>query len=427
MPSSHSFTFILSLVFGVTGYIVLHVSMEIMTLREDVRRLLLHSTSSTSRSDSSGGYVGPPLLLSSSSSYSSSSLLPPLPFLLQSSIDSPYTAVAAAATRTTTTNSAASTTSTTTRNDDDAIIIPKTTAVRCTNSTESTQTLLSQPRKYFKSQFGEDKILMSYFDNLCHGTYLEMGALNGYDASNTHVFHFKRNWSGVLLEASPTNYETLQVNRPSNKDIKIHAAICNTANEEEEDSSSSSIHKNDGEGGSSSNSTFTSTTTKTNYLHWVPGKYTSTGGFWEFASETQRKKFFVKDGLEKSTLVPCTKLSTVFDQLSTTSSGSGSSGSGRSSSTTTSSSSILYFDFYTLDIEGAEYTALQTIDFTKVMFGMIVVEASKQNTIKDMSVRTLLESNGYKQFTPDHADGMLFESDWFVNVHWHEIYHDLIY
>ena len=412
MPSSHSFTFILSLVFGVTGYIVLHVSMEIMTLREDVRRLLLHSTSSTSRSDSSGGYVGPPLLLSSSTS-SSSSFLPPLPFLLQSSIDSPNTAVAAAAaTRTTTTTtSAASTTSTTTRNDDDAIIIPKTTAVRCTNSTESTQTLLSQPRKYFKSQFGEDKILMSYFDNLCHGTYLEMGALNGYDASNTHVFHFQRNWSGVLLEASPTNYETLQVNRPSNKDIKIHAAICNTANEEEEDSSSSSIHKNDGEGGSSSNSTFTSTTTKTNYLHWVPGKYTSTGGFWEFASETQRKKFFVKDGLEKSTLVPCTKLSTIFEQLS--------------SSTTTAAP--LYFDFYTLDIEGAEYTALQTIDFTKVMFGMIVVEASKQNKIKDMSVRTLLESNGYRQFIPDQSDGMLFESDWFINIHWHEIYHDLIY
>ena len=364
----------LSLIFGVLGYFILHVSVEIMILREDVRRLLPHSSlsSRSTWSDSSrGGYVGGgdhPL-----SSYSSSSS--------SSSLFSPVRR------------------------------IPKTTAVRCNSTTTSTeyQRLLSQPRKYFKSQFGEDKILMSYFNNLCFGKYIEMGALNGYDASNTHVFHFQKNWSGVLLEASPTNYETLKVNRPSNEDIKIHAAICNT---EDDDSSSSSSNLNNNNYGEGSNTTSTSSsTTTTKYLHWVPGKYTSTGGFWEFASEAQKRKFFVKEGLEKSTLVPCTKLSTIFEQLS--------------SSTTTAAP--LYFDFYTLDIEGAEYTALQTIDFTKVMFGMIVVEASKQNKIKDMSVRTLLESNGYRQFIPDQSDGMLFESDWFINIHWHEIYHDLIY
>jgi hypothetical protein len=54
-----------------------------------------------------------------------------------------------------------------------------------------------------------------------------------------------------------------------------------------------------------------------------------------------------------------------------------------------------YFDFFTLDVEGAEYAVLQSINFDLVGFGVIVVEADTHNKRKNMAVRTFLESNGY--------------------------------
>ena len=41
----------------------------------------------------------------------------------------------------------------------------------------------------YKSQFEEDKMLMRWFGKLCNGTYLEMGALDGIQYSNSYVFH----------------------------------------------------------------------------------------------------------------------------------------------------------------------------------------------------------------------------------------------
>jgi hypothetical protein len=41
------------------------------------------------------------------------------------------------------------------------------------------------PPEYFKSQGAEDKVLMGWFSNLCHGTYIEMGGLDGVFFSNS--------------------------------------------------------------------------------------------------------------------------------------------------------------------------------------------------------------------------------------------------
>lgn len=81
----------------------------------------------------------------------------------------------------------------------------------------------------------------------------------------------------------------------------------------------------------------------------------------------------------------------------------------------------VHFDFFSLDIEGAEYSALSALDFDIVSFGMVVVESHPTFAMKNMAVQALLESNGYKYFQD------LYGSKWYYNQNWSAIYKDLVY
>ncbi|CAB9520085.1 expressed unknown protein [Seminavis robusta] len=241
---------------------------------------------------------------------------------------------------------------------------PKSHAVSCPNKAATLN------RTIFKSQGKEDLELFKWFGKLCNGTYMEMGALDGIEFSNTHAFHHGLDWKGLLLEASPRNYEKLVKNRP-NELALVHAGVCAQASD----------------------------------LHWVEGIWTATGGFLEFATEFHKEKLFSKKQLEQAQVVRCRPLrDTIKEKLGEN----------------------VYFDFYSLDIEGAEYAALESLDFDTVSFGMILVEANGQNPIKDMAVKTLLESKGYR-YMPTNQENTKFGSLWFVNKDWHNIYKDLMY
>jgi hypothetical protein len=79
-----------------------------------------------------------------------------------------------------------------------------------------------------------------------------------------------------------------------------------------------------------------------------------------------------------------------------------------------------FFDFFSLDIEGAELGAVMSIDFDLVSFGIIFVEADEHNDMKNMAVKLHLEKNGYA-FVKNAR-----KSDWFANVNFEEIYKDII-
>lgn len=80
-----------------------------------------------------------------------------------------------------------------------------------------------------------------------------------------------------------------------------------------------------------------------------------------------------------------------------------------------------FFDFFSLDVEGAELSALRSIDFDRVGFGVIFAEADKHSDAKNTAVRTLLERNGYI-YLEDYQ-----RSQWFINRWFDEIYKGLIY
>merc|ERR1712007_144479 len=79
-----------------------------------------------------------------------------------------------------------------------------------------------------------------------------------------------------------------------------------------------------------------------------------------------------------------------------------------------------YFDFLSLDVEGAELSVLRSINFDRVAFGIVLVEADEHNPSKNLDVRNLLESHGYSYLEDK------FRSSWFVNKDFKVIYEGLI-
>ncbi len=65
-----------------------------------------------------------------------------------------------------------------------------------------------------RSQHAEDiHAFEHYFYGLGGGTFLEMGALNGVQWSNTVALERVLGWRGILIEASPSSYSQLATNR----------------------------------------------------------------------------------------------------------------------------------------------------------------------------------------------------------------------
>jgi hypothetical protein len=79
------------------------------------------------------------------------------------------------------------------------------------------------------------------------------------------------------------------------------------------------------------------------------------------------------------------------------------------------------FEFVSLDVEGAEMSVLESINFTWVAFGIMLIEADDHNPLKNLVMTKFLATRGYS---------FMFEyerSYWFVNDNFYDDYKDLIY
>jgi FkbM family methyltransferase len=216
----------------------------------------------------------------------------------------------------------------------------------------------------YQSQAREDKIIIQkYFDQVCGGTYIEMGGFDGKTFSNTYVFHKAADWKGVLVEASPTNYAKMIVNRP-NEIANVNAGVCS----EERD------------------------------LHWVNknGRKGAVSGFVEFAAESFKKQWWTEQQIRDATIVRCRTLKSILHEIAV--------------------GDQFHFDIFSLDVEGAELEALSSLDFNLVSFGIILVESDNHNEPKNKEVKKILTKNGYK-YDFDRQN-----SQWFVNENFDAIY-----
>lgn len=202
------------------------------------------------------------------------------------------------------------------------------------------------------SQWGEDRVLLLLLLGLptSHHTFVEIGAFNGIDYSNTIALERCFRWRGLLVEANPGSWERLQRNRCGDKASKnacVHSGVCRPAGNmsvtpwEQEISGSmddmSEAHLN----------------------RW---------GRWNRVLDQR-----------SHVTVPCAPLSSLVHDAA-----------------------LPHVGFLSIDVEGAEYRVLQSTNLAAV--DIVMVEADGLNPLKDAYVQRELLLNGFSPL-PLHARG----------------------
>ncbi len=67
------------------------------------------------------------------------------------------------------------------------------------------------------------------------------------------------------------------------------------------------------------------------------------------------------------------------------------------------STGLYDINLFSLDVEGAEYAVLSTVDFSVTNFEVIVAELDGGNLVKDQQVRDLLMSHGFENAALKHG------------------------
>ena len=78
-----------------------------------------------------------------------------------------------------------------------------------------------------RSQLAQDLNVISFYNNMKNGYFIEIGASDGISLSNTYLLEKKYNWNGICIEPIPDEYNKLIKNRSA---ICCNRAIYNESN-----------------------------------------------------------------------------------------------------------------------------------------------------------------------------------------------------
>lgn len=166
------------------------------------------------------------------------------------------------------------------------------------------------------------------------GTFVEIGALDGVQFSNTFILERCFNWTGLLVEGNPRNFREL--NASSRRAHKVHSAVCNRT---------------------------------LGHVH-MTARGGSVSAQLETMSETHRQRYGWSRRQWHSVAVPCSPLASLM----------------------ANAAGMYGAHFLSVDVEGAEDIVLQTVD--AACFAVILVELDGSNPTKDARVRTILTDAG---------------------------------
>jgi len=212
----------------------------------------------------------------------------------------------------------------------------------------------------FYSQYKQDEWLYNnFFKNKKNGVFLEIGADDGVDKSNTLFFEQYLEWQGICIEPSPKRFELLKNNRK---------CICE-------------------------NYALSDTITEVNFLD-ISGWGKGLSGIIENYDHRHKLRIAeeIKNPMNKGKeiiKVNTELLSNLLDKHS-----------------------ITKIDFCTIDTEGSEYNILKTIDFNKYQIDIILVE----NNYGDNRVNSLLVDNGYEKICKISIDDVYFRTKSKVSI-----------
>lgn len=184
------------------------------------------------------------------------------------------------------------------------------------------------------SQHGEDVLLGQFFDFKASGFFVEVGAFDGVELSNSYFFE-ALGWEGILIEPNPNYFKQYAEKRPYSR--HINAAVL---------------------GGDQDKAQLT-------MVADAPAlSYSET-------SVAHRSRVEKVAGNLEVINVDCVKLSDVLKDYSGD------------------------IDFISIDVEGAELSVLQTLDFDQHRPAVFVIEDNSAG--KDSSVSDFLGSKGYEK------------------------------
>ena len=73
--------------------------------------------------------------------------------------------------------------------------------------------MIAKQKSY--SQIGQDLAVLEFYKNKKNGYFVEIGASNGIELSNTYLLEKKYNWTGICVEPLPERFAMLRKNRPN--------------------------------------------------------------------------------------------------------------------------------------------------------------------------------------------------------------------
>ena len=182
----------------------------------------------------------------------------------------------------------------------------------------------------FNSQFDQDKYLETFvFKGYKNGFYVDVGAHDGVSINNTLYFEKYNNWTGINIEPIKKVFNKLLCNRPNN--INLNCAVCN----------------NDGE---------TEFLCNTGFTEMISGiKNTFDIRHLQRLQNENRQNGSTTEVIKVNTK----KLETIFNE-----------------------NNISHINYLSIDVEGAEFEVIKSINFDKVFIDVIGFE----NNYNDVSV-----------------------------------------
>lgn len=194
----------------------------------------------------------------------------------------------------------------------------------------------------FNSQEGQDKYLeQNVFKGYKNGVFMDIGAHDGVSINNTLYFEKYNNWTGVNVEPIKKIYEQLVINRPNC--ININCAVTNNDGTAE-------FICNDG------------------YTEMISGlkKNYDMRHYRRLINENNAK------GSTSSVInVDTKKVETICDE-----------------------NNIKHINYLSIDVEGAEFEVIKSINFDKVFIDVIGFENNYEDT--SIPIIKYLEDKNYK-------------------------------
>lgn len=201
----------------------------------------------------------------------------------------------------------------------------------------------------FYSQDKQDEYLeTNIFKGYKNGTFVDVGAHDGININNTYYFEKNNNWKGVNVEPIRSVYESLSINRPNS--INLNYAV----------------DERDGD------AEFILNVGYTEMISGLKNHYDSR----HYNRLSHENNLF--GSLSNVMIVPTRRLETIFDEHN-----------------------ITNVNYLSIDVEGAEFSVIKSINFDKVFIDVIGFE----NNYLDKSV-PILEYLISKDYILLHASSL---------------------